>query len=265
MIATLRGLDARQPVLARTGWAMLLVAGLSLAAMAIDPREIRGVSVWVKPAKFAASLAAWTLTMAWAWTALAPASRIGWPARIIVAGTLGFGVFEVGWIGLRAALGEPSHFATDALGAVAYGVMGLAALTGCLLAAGFGALVALRGNPAMEATMRAAVATGFVIAGLGGAATGFAISANLGPYVGGLATDAGALPPFFWSRSGGDLRVAHFVAIHAMQAIPLLAWALARAGAARPGAWIAAGAAGWCALAIGAFAQAQAGRALPFG
>jgi hypothetical protein len=194
--------------------------------------------------------------------ALAPAARVGWPARIIVAGTLAFGIFEVGWIALRAALGQPSHFAGDALGAVIYGLMGVAALVGCLLAAGFGGLVALRGNPAMAVPMRAAVAAGFVIAGLGGALTGFAISANLGPYVGGVASDAGALAPFFWSRSGGDLRVAHFIAIHAMQAIPLLAWALSRAGAPWPRAWIAAGSAAWVAVAIGAFALARAGIAL---
>lgn len=48
-----------------------------------------------------------------------------------------------------------------------------------------------------------------------------------------------------------------------MQVIPLLALALARAGAAWPRAWIAAGSAAWVGLAIGAFVQAQAGR--PFG
>lgn len=31
---------------------------------------------------------------------------------------------------------------------------------------------------------------------------------------------------FNWARDGGDLRVAHFFGIHAMQAIPLLAYAL---------------------------------------
>lgn len=265
MIAILRDLDARQSALARTGAAMLVVLTACILAMAVDPREIRGVSVWVKPAKFAASIAVWMLTMAWAWGALAPAVRTGRPARIIIGGTLAFGIFEVGWIALRAALGQPSHFADDPLGAVVYGMMGMAALVGCLLAAAFGGMVALRGNPGMAALMRAAVASGFVIAGLGGAITGFAISANLGPYVGGVASDAGALAPFFWSRSGGDLRVAHFIAIHAMQAMPLLAWALARAGAGRPRAWIAAGAAAWVVLVLGAFAQAQAGRALGFG
>jgi hypothetical protein len=53
--------------------------------------------------------------------------------------------------------------------------------------------------------------------------------------------------------------VAHFLAIHAMQALPLLAWGLLRAGAAVPRAWLAAGTLGWVGLTLGAFALAQAG------
>ncbi len=259
MIATLR---RRQPALTHTGLVMGALLLLCLVAMAIDARELRGVSVWVKPAKFAASLAVWCWTMAWAWTALDPAWRAGLAARVIVAGTIATTVFEAGWITLRATLGLPSHFATDALGAAMYGVMGLAAVLLCFCAASFGALVAWRGDPAMPRAMRAGIAAGFVVAGLLGIFTGAAIGGGTGPYVGGVASDAGAWPPFFWSRSGGDLRVAHFLAVHAMQALPLLAWTLLRVGAAAPRAWLAAGTAGWVGLTLGAFALARAGVAL---
>jgi hypothetical protein len=255
-------LHRRQPALARTGLAMAALLLLCLAAMVFDTRELRGVSVWVKPAKFAASLALWCWTLAWAWAALDPAWRAGRAARVIVAGTIAGTVFEAGWITLRAALGLPSHFATDALGAAVYGLMGIAAVLLCLLAAGFGALVALRSDAAMDRAMRLAIAAGFVVAGVLGTFTGLAIGGGTGPYVGGVASDAGAWPPFFWSRSGGDLRVAHFLAIHAMQALPLLAWALRRARVAVPRGWIVAGAAGWVGLTLGAFALARAGVAL---
>ncbi|BDG70615.1 hypothetical protein Rmf_05440 [Roseomonas fluvialis] len=241
---------------------MAAILVLCLVAMPFDAREIRGVSVWVKPAKFAASLAVWCWTMAWAWTALGRAWRAGRAARVIVAGTIVCGGFEVGWIALRAAVGLPSHFAMDALGAAVYGVMGLAAVLLCLCAAAFGALVAWRGDPTRHRVMRLGIAAGFVGAGLLGIFTGLAIGGGTGPYVGGEASDAGAWPPFFWSRSGGDLRVAHFLAVHAMQALPLLAWGLLRAGAAAPRAWLAAGAAGWVGLTLGAFALARAGVAL---
>ena len=35
------------------------------------------------------------------------------------------------------------------------------------------------------------------------------------------------LPAFGWSRTGGDLRVPHFWALHAHQLVPLLVWVLA--------------------------------------
>ena len=137
-------LHARQPILARAGWVSLGVLAACLVAMAFDPRQINGVSVWVKPAKFAASFVAWFWTLAWAWGMLAPAARQGRLARIILWGTVASGGFELGWIALRAAFGAPSHFATDALGSLMYGLMGLAAVALVALAALLGLLVLLR-------------------------------------------------------------------------------------------------------------------------
>ncbi|WP_198376763.1 hypothetical protein [Neoroseomonas rubea] len=113
----------------------------------------------------------------------------------------------------------------------------------------------------MPPLLRAGVALGFILAGLGGAATGFAIGANQGPYVGAPPSDAGAWPPFFWSRAGGDLRLAHFLAVHAMQALPILAWALLRLRAPAAAGWLAAGTLGWAGLSGVAFAFAATGRA----
>jgi len=50
------------------------------------------------------------------------------------------------------------------------------------------------------------------------------MSNQTGHWVGGLQTDAGGVPIFGWSRSGGDLRVAHFFGLHLMQALPIAAW-----------------------------------------
>lgn len=252
MIAILRELDRRQPTLARLGFAMAAVLAFCLAAMLLDGRTIHGVSVWTKPAKFAASLAVWCWTLAWAWGVLAPVARDGWIARVVLWGTVMAALFEQGWITLRAALGLPSHFATDALGAFMFGVMGAAALGLVLLAAVLGLLVLARGDAAQPRPWRLAVGLGLVTAGVMGGVTGFAIGSQGSPVVAG--TLAGAWPPFYWSRDGGDLRIAHFLGTHAMQVVP--AFALL----ASPGvAGVVLAALAWLALSLGAFAAALAG------
>lgn len=246
-------LAARQQALTRAGTALFVLLAACLPAMALDPRELNGVSVWVKPAKFAASLGIWCWTLAWAFGALDPAARRGLVARLAVAGTLAAVALEQGWITIRAALGQPSHFATDALGAFMYGLMGIGATLLVAMAALLGALVLWRGHRAQPAPWRLAVGLGLLLAGVLGGVTGFAIGGAGTPRLGGSPTDAAKLPPFFWSRDGGDLRVAHFLAVHAMQALPLLA--LAGAGVAL--VWL--GAAGWLAATLGALWLARAG------
>ncbi|WP_237215189.1 hypothetical protein [Falsiroseomonas oryziterrae] len=246
-------LDARQPQLARFGWAMLALTVACVIGMALDPRTLNGVSVWVKPAKFAASFVAWSWTLAWAWGVLAPAAREGIAARAVLWGTLGAAGFEQGWITLRAALGVLSHFAGDALGGVMYSLMGAGAVTLVALAALLGLLVLLRGDPAQPRPWRLAVGLGLVIGGVLGGVSGASISGLGTPKVGGTASDAANLAPFFWSRDGGDLRVAHFLSIHAMQALPLLALLGAGAGMV----W--AGALGWTALSVAAYLLALGG------
>ncbi|QYU71217.1 hypothetical protein J4558_20690 [Leptolyngbya sp. 15MV] len=237
-------LAARQPALAAAGWAMLALAGACLVLMAFDPRIINGVSVWVKPAKFAATFVIWYWTLAWAWGVLDEGARHGIAARIVLWGMLGVGFAEQGWLTCRAALGLPSHFAQDALGSFVYVLMGVGAFTLCALAVLLGVLVLWRGDRGQALPWRLAVALGLILGGALGAFTGASISEGGGPRIGGTQDDARNLAPFFWSRDGGDLRIAHFVGIHAMQALPALA--LMGAGAAT--IWL--GAAGWTALTL---------------
>jgi hypothetical protein len=249
-------LDARQPVLARAGWLALAILLACFVAMLFDPRTINGVSVWVKPQKFATSFMVWFWSLAWAWGVLEERARNSVTARVVLWGTLITGVYEQVWITFRAALGVPSHFAQDALGGFMYGLMGIGALTLVILAAVLGVLVLLRGDRAQPRAWRIAVGLGLFIGGVAGGVTGATISVIGGPVIGGTPGDAAAWPPFFWSRDGGDLRIAHFVSIHAMQAVPLLA--LLGAGTAV----VIVGALGWTALIAAAYAAALMGIAL---
>lgn len=261
LIVTLGALGRPEPALVRTGWVKGWVLALSLFAIAMDGRQLGGLSVWVKPAKFAASVMVWCWTMAWCFGAL-PADAVRQrAARIIIWGTIICGSYEVGWIGLRSAFGLPSHFATDIIGNIGYGVMGLGAVTLCALAAWLGVLVLRLGKPELPSAMRQAIGLGLMISGVTGAITGATISVLASPYIGGTGA-AGPWPPFFWAAHGGDLRVAHFIGIHAMQGLPLLALMLAAIPRLKAAPLVQVGAIVWLAFTGFAFAQALHGIAL---
>jgi len=68
-----------------------------------------------------------------------------------------------------------------------------------------------------------AVVLGLVLTTLLGGGFGFYLSSNGGHWVNAAPSDANGMMLFNWARDGGDLRVAHFFGMHAMQAIPLFA------------------------------------------
>ncbi|MBU8537215.1 hypothetical protein [Falsiroseomonas tokyonensis] len=252
MRALVAELHRRHRLLAWAGWVALGFLAFSLAAMALDGRQIHGVSVWTKPAKFAASFIPWFWTLAWAWGVLAPAARRGVLAGLVLWVTLGAAGFEQVWITWRAAAGLPSHFAEDPLGQLMFSLMGLGAALLVAMAALLGLLVLWRGDAGQPRAWRLAVGLGLLVAGVLGGVTGFAMGGAGSPLVGGSGTPG--LPPFFWARDGGDLRVAHFLAIHAMQALPGF-WLLTRAGA-----WpVTAASLAWAGLSVAALRLAQAG------
>jgi hypothetical protein len=54
---------------------------------------------------------------------------------------------------------------------------------------------------------------------------GFTLGGMDSHWIGGDRTDATGLPVLGWSTTGGDLRAAHFLGLHIMQALPLAALA----------------------------------------
>jgi hypothetical protein len=69
---------------------------------------------------------------------------------------------------------------------------------------------------------------------------------------------AAEIPLLGWSGQVGDLRPAHFLALHAMQVLPLLGWWLDRRGQpARKTVWTVA--AVYAALTLAVFVQALMG------
>lgn len=254
-----RDLIERDRTLVLAAAVCLVPVAPTLIATAADDRTIYGVSVWAKPLKFQLSAGLFLLTLAWFAPWLGEAARRGRVMRA-VAWTAAFtALFEVVWITARGALGMSSHFAEDPLGAFMFPIMGLAATVLTLTAAALALLVALQGRRDVAPALRRSGVAGLAISGLLGVVTGFAIAGKGGHWVGGAPTDAAGLTLFGWSREAGDLRVAHVFALHAMQALPLVGWALLalRAPAAR--LWITATGVSVAALVAATLFQALAG------
>lgn len=251
----------RQPQLALLGMLLLGLTAVALLLQLLDSRTLAsGVNVWVKPAKFAFSMAVFTLTAAWFFGFIREERRNSRTMRITAGVLIVSTVLEFVYIAFQGARGQESHFNFSSPGAASmYGLMGLFAvlLSGTTLPMAWE--IARRPIAGLAPEMRIALVAGLVLTfGLGSAMGGY-MSGQPGHSVGAV---GGQVPLFGWNRSGGDLRAAHFLGIHAEQAIPLLALVLAPLSKALRRAGLGLGIAAYCGLTFALFAQAVAGRPL---
>lgn len=218
----------RQKALAWLGFAMLAIMAPALVAWLADGRSLGEVSVWSKPLKFMASVALFSLTMAWHFGYLPETRRRSRVARGIVWTIVVASLFEIAYITWQGGHGEASHFnESTAFHFAMYALMGLGATMMTATAALLGIEIARHGDPSLAAGFRLSLTLGLVMTFALGAPTGAVMSALASHGVGGVPGGA-MLPIFGWSTTGGDLRVAHFLGIHAQQIVPAFGWLMAR-------------------------------------
>ena len=241
----------------------LSVALLGLAllwAMAGDPRSVTGGPVWLKPAKFALSFVVFFWTLALVRDRLSPPVRDG--RAIAVIGGIMATAFaaEMAWMVRQAARGAESHFnVATPFEAAMYGLMGAGAVS-LVLGAGVVGWIARRDNAArLSPALRESVWLGFALGAALTLLVAGVMSSGTGPHVGLHPAGAPRLPLIGWSGVTGDLRPAHFVAIHAMQALPLLGLWLDRTGARDGVRTVRVAAVAWTILTLAVFAQALLG------
>ena len=201
----------------------------TLVGWAIDDRQLLGVSVWEKPFKFAISGVIYSVTWAWLIGHFERVRRAAWWAGTVIAVTLAIElVIIVGF----AAVGMTSHFnVSSPLTTTAWSIMATAITT--LWVATFVAAVALWRNPGADPARRAAIRSGVAISLLGMGLAFLMTGPNAdqlndfqgiaGAHAVGVADGGPGLPVLGWSTVAGDLRIPHFIGMHALQAIPLLA------------------------------------------
>ncbi|WP_438487763.1 hypothetical protein [Streptomyces sp. S186] len=227
---------------------MTAVVVASAVGVLVDGRTLLNESVWVKPLKFGFAFALYSGTLAWLLTRLHRARRFGW--WLGTAHAL-FGTLEVAAITLQAARGTFSHFNSTvhgpldavALAVITYGVPPL------LLSNLVIAVLLLFQRPGDRALTRA------LRAGLGLAVVAMSVPVWLQAAQGAKphpATDANGsvvtllgghgigdpdgtgMPLTNWSVTGGDMRVPHFVGLHAIHVLLLVTVALSALAARRP-------------------------------
>jgi hypothetical protein len=98
---------------------------------------------------------------------------------------------------------------------------------------------------------------GFTLFALPLLVVAFALGGNGGHHVGVHPAGGATVPLIGWSLVVGDLRPAHFLALHAMQAIPLAGLEADRLGLGR--VWVRVAAAVWLVLTLAVWVQALAG------
>ncbi len=205
------------------GLAVMLVAAMTptLFAMVVDARTFLGVNVWEKPLKFEVALSIYALSLVFfaRWLDAGTRQRVWY--RIYIGAVIAAILAEMIWIGSAAALDAASHFNMTALGAGIYGVMGILAVLLTSASFVYAVSIARNAHTGLSPVVKEAVVTGLALVLPLTLVTAGTMSSMGGHFVGGSASDAGGLPLFGWARDGGDLRVAHFFATHAMHAVPI--------------------------------------------
>ncbi len=217
----------------------------SLAAMLVDDRTLLGESVWLKPMKFGSAFVLYSLTLAWLLSLPHKGSRATWWLGTVFAVT---GLIDVGFIVLQAARGTFSHFNTEADPVNSIGQMVFASGVPGLFLANLVIVLILSWQRLVDRPTARAVHAGLALAVAGMAlgylmgftgkqlvrdsdgrlvelAAGHTVLSGAGDLA---ARDAmGGMPITHWSTEGGDLRVPHFVGLHGIQVLLLVAVALA--------------------------------------
>lgn len=210
----------RSSLLAFGGLIHLVLFGLILLAMMFDDRTMLGINIWVKPAKFAISIAVYLWTFAFLIHPLPYSdkkkNRFAWIAFGVMA-------FEMALIVMQAFRGVQSHFnITSLFNGLVFQLMGIAIMINfvvlvIIMIDYFRKQVKL--NPAYTRAFQIGMIA-MVVSNIGG----IVMSSLMGHTVG--APDGGQGLPFVnWSTVAGDLRVMHFIGAHGLQLLPLLVWA----------------------------------------
>lgn len=214
-----------------------------IAGIFLDSRYITGSPAWLKPTKFAISVSIYTFTILWFLSFVDTSKK--WRARLVKI--TGWGLvltLAAEWVGIimQVFRGTTSHFnVSSPFNAALWSLMAVAIMilfiTNIVIA-----VLLLRQrfeSPVFAWGLRLGLI--ITIVGLGdgylmtsptaqqmaGWKNGEAVRI-VGAHSVGVEDGGKGLPGLNWSTVGGDLRIGHFVGMHALQTLPFVAWFVSR-------------------------------------
>ena len=243
-------------------WFMFAAFMITAPAYAIDPRTLWDVSVWSKPMKFELAMMVHFATLAVLAQQLPRANRTGFIMTPVVWASAAAALFEIAYITIQAARGRHSHFNFDTdFENLMYGLMGLGALLLILAAFVLGLKLAFQ-RDGDRSGFRLGAVLGLILSPIMTLIVAGYMSMSGSHWVGNAVSDANGVPLFGWSLKVGDLRPSHFVALHAMQILPVFGLAADRLAPAAARAFVIVAAIATIAVTALLFMQALGGRPL---
>lgn len=209
------------PLLSRAAAVALIYTILSVIFIFSSETIVLGINAFIKPLKFGVSTVILMLTFSWYSNFVPRTKRKAF--RVFAWVNIGVMSFELGWILIQAFRGTLSHFnISSAFEGMMFSLMGV-----FIAISTSWAIVLFRWTFRSDFRMNRGVLWAlrfgviyFIVFGF----TGFIMGANLAHTVG--APDGGpGIPVVNWSTIAGDLRIPHFLGMHALQLLPLLAHA----------------------------------------
>ena len=202
-----------------------------------DPRTVTGAPAWLKPVKFGVSITLYTLTITWM-LGFVNVERM-WKRRLVtVIGWVLVVTFvaEMVPITLQVLRGTTSHFnVSTPLDTALWSLMGASIMVLWTTNFVVAALLLFQPfeNPAFAWSLRLGLIIAIIGMGLGFLMTvptaqqmaswqGGVPVTVVGAHTVGFEDGGPGLPVVGWSTQGGDLRVGHFIGMHALQVLPFL-------------------------------------------
>ncbi len=218
MIDFIQTLKSRNETLFIFGWVCLFIAILFLIFAKTTSTQVYGVNAWYKPFKFAFSTFTFAWAMAW-YCSYLPDFNIklfNWTIIVLLG-------FEIVYIAIQASKGQLSHYnISSSFYSAMYSLMALAASLVTIYTAYVGVLFFKHSFPELPNYYVWAIRLGIIVFVIF-SFEGFAMGSRMNHSVGAL-NDNSNWFILGWSKTVGDLRVAHFIGMHALQILPLLSF-----------------------------------------